>query len=150
MQQLPTMLGPAVHRRIRIHPIRLWRPCVMIVRGPSKLEEPCKWIQNCCPKCIEESRKNLQQVFICQIYLSNSPRSTIKNVFRSAYSFLFFILLCFQLLVVLLHQLYRCSTTFLKHSSNSYSDLRFEKNLYRISRSATKPLLYYLYFISIV
>ena len=31
MQQLPTMLGPAVHRRIRIHPIRLWRPCVMIV-----------------------------------------------------------------------------------------------------------------------
>ena len=95
MQQLPTMLGPAVHRRIRIQPIRLWRPCVMIVRGPSKLEEPCKWIQNCCPKCIEENRKNLVQVFICQIYLSNSPRSTIKNVFSSAYSFLFFILLCF-------------------------------------------------------
>ena len=79
----------------RIQPIRLWRPCVMIVRGPSKLEEPCKWIQNCCPKCIEESRKNLEQVFICQIYLSNSRRSTIKNAFRSAYSFLFFILLCF-------------------------------------------------------
>ena len=36
MQQLPTMLGPAVHRG-RIQPIRLWRPCVIRVRGPNNL-----------------------------------------------------------------------------------------------------------------
>jgi len=36
MQQLPTMLGPAVHRG-RIHPISLCKPCVMSVRGPNNV-----------------------------------------------------------------------------------------------------------------
>ena len=31
-----------------IQPIRLWRPCVMRVRGPKMLEELCKRIQHCC------------------------------------------------------------------------------------------------------
>ena len=33
-QQLPTMLGPAVHRG-KEQPTRLWRPCVMRMRGPN-------------------------------------------------------------------------------------------------------------------
>ena len=95
MQQLPTMLGPAVHRRKdsthktletmcddRAWPQQIGRAVQM---DPKLLTYA---------KGIEESRKNLEQVFICQIYLSNSPRSTLKNAFRSAYSFLFFIL-CF-------------------------------------------------------
>ena len=36
MQQLTTMLGPAVHRG-RIQPISLCKPCVMSVRGPSNV-----------------------------------------------------------------------------------------------------------------
>ena len=36
MRQLPTMLGPAVHRR-RIQPIILCRPCVLRVRGPNNV-----------------------------------------------------------------------------------------------------------------
>ena len=36
MRQLPTMLGPAVHRR-RIQPIILCRPCVIRVRGPNNV-----------------------------------------------------------------------------------------------------------------
>ena len=51
---------------------------------------------------------------------------------------------------MLLYQLHYCFTTFLKHSSNSYSDHRFGKNLYRLFRSATKPLLYYVCFTSMV
>ena len=95
MQQLPTMLGPAVHRRKdsthktletmcddRVWPQQIGRAVQM---DPKLLTYA---------KGIEECRKNLEQVFICQIYLFNSPRSTIKNAFRSAYSFLFFIL-CF-------------------------------------------------------
>ena len=31
-----------------IQPIRLWRPCVMRVRGPKMLDELCKRIQHCC------------------------------------------------------------------------------------------------------
>ena len=31
-----------------VQPIRLWRPCVMRVRGPKMLEELCKRIQHCC------------------------------------------------------------------------------------------------------
>ena len=36
MQQLPTMLGPAVHRG-RIQPISLCKLCVMSVRGPNNV-----------------------------------------------------------------------------------------------------------------
>ena len=36
MQQLPTMLGPAVHVG-RIKPISLCKPCVMSVRGPNNV-----------------------------------------------------------------------------------------------------------------
>ena len=36
MQQLPTMLGPGVHRG-RIQPISLCKPCVMSVRGPNNV-----------------------------------------------------------------------------------------------------------------
>ena len=36
MQQLPTMLGPAVHRG-RIQPISLCKPCVMCVLGPNSV-----------------------------------------------------------------------------------------------------------------
>ena len=36
MQQLPTMLGPAVYRR-KIQSIRLSRPFVMRVRGPTNI-----------------------------------------------------------------------------------------------------------------
>ena len=34
VQQLPTSLGPAVHRGYGIQPIGLCNPCVMSVRGP--------------------------------------------------------------------------------------------------------------------
>ena len=36
MQQLPTMLGPAVHRG-KDKPISLCKPCVMSVRGPNNV-----------------------------------------------------------------------------------------------------------------
>ena len=36
MQQLPTMLGPAVHVG-RIKPISLCKPCLMSVRGPNNV-----------------------------------------------------------------------------------------------------------------
>ena len=36
MQQLPTSLGPAVHRG-KIQPISLWNPCVISMRGPNNV-----------------------------------------------------------------------------------------------------------------
>ena len=36
MQQLPTSLGPAVHRG-KIQPIRLCNPCVMSMSGPNNV-----------------------------------------------------------------------------------------------------------------
>ena len=37
VQQLPTMLRPAVHRGKAVQPIRLCKPRVMRVRGPSTM-----------------------------------------------------------------------------------------------------------------
>ena len=36
MQQLPTMLGPALHRG-KDKPISLCKPCIMSVRGPNNV-----------------------------------------------------------------------------------------------------------------
>ena len=36
-QQFPSMLGPAVHRVVRIQPISLCKPCVMSVLGPNNV-----------------------------------------------------------------------------------------------------------------
>ena len=36
MQQLPTMLGPAMHH-VKVTSVRLWRPCVMRVRVPNNV-----------------------------------------------------------------------------------------------------------------
>ena len=66
----------------RIQPIRLWRPCVMIVRGPSKLEELCKRIQNCCPT----QRASKKAAKIWNKYLSAKfvfliPQEVLKRTF---------------------------------------------------------------------
>ena len=60
----------------RIRSIRLWRPCVMRVRGPNNVENLFKWIQHCCA----ELRRSRNKGNVGTLLAQNIDRfQTLRN-----------------------------------------------------------------------